>query len=67
MGGWKSSHRTEGDVAANFLYRTIEVAEWQTITASFGSDDAIKVYLNGKQCWRKTSSEASLRIRILSI
>lgn len=38
-----------GDVAANFLYRSITSPKAQTITVALGSDDGIKVYLNNKQ------------------
>ncbi len=38
-----------GEMAANYLYRTIESPEEQTVPVSLGSDDAIKVYLNGKE------------------
>ena len=38
-----------GEIAANFLYRSITAGEAQKVSASFGSDDAIKVFLNGKQ------------------
>jgi len=33
---------------ASYLYRTIEVASARPLPASFGSDDGIKVWLNGK-------------------
>jgi hypothetical protein len=38
-----------GDLAANFLYRQIISPDERTITVSLGSDDALKVYFNGKQ------------------
>lgn len=38
-----------GEIAANFLTRTIHSPEARKVSASFGSDDALKVYLNGKQ------------------
>jgi Protein of unknown function (DUF1553)/Protein of unknown function (DUF1549)/Planctomycete cytochrome C len=42
------AHYLPGGFAATYLYRTIE-ADWpMPITLSFGSDDAIKVWLNGK-------------------
>jgi len=33
---------------ASYLYRTIEVASARPLAVSFGSDDGIKVWLNGK-------------------
>ncbi|MCH7729567.1 MAG: DUF1549 domain-containing protein, partial [Planctomycetes bacterium] len=42
-----------GQTAANFLYRTIKTAKAKKIRVSLGSDDAIKVYLNGKQVLAK--------------
>ncbi|MCD8535637.1 MAG: PSD1 and planctomycete cytochrome C domain-containing protein [Verrucomicrobia bacterium] len=38
----------QGDMAANFLYRSISVPASQKLTLSLGSDDGIKVYLNGE-------------------
>ena len=38
-----------GEVAANFLFRTITAAKAQTVTISLGSDDGLKVYLNDEQ------------------
>ena len=37
-----------GAPAANYLYRTIQSAGAQQVELSLGSDDGIKVYLNGK-------------------
>ncbi|MFO0945591.1 MAG: DUF1553 domain-containing protein [Planctomycetota bacterium] len=37
-----------GENAATYLHRTIETASPRQITLQFGSDDAIKVWLNGK-------------------
>jgi len=45
-----------GEVAANFLYRSITSPAAQKITVSFGSDDALKVFLNGKQVLAKNVS-----------
>ncbi len=42
-----------GDVAGNFLYRTITAAKPQKAKISLGSDDAIKVFLNNKQVLAK--------------
>src|SRR5439155_10449486 len=38
-----------GDNSANYLFRTIQVASAQPLTLSLGSDDGIKVWLNGKE------------------
>jgi hypothetical protein len=38
-----------GNPAANFLYRTITVARRQPLEISLGSNDGIRVYLNGKE------------------
>ncbi|MEM9659752.1 MAG: DUF1553 domain-containing protein, partial [Planctomycetota bacterium] len=38
-----------GEPAANLLYRSIQTAVAQQVEASLGSDDGIKVYLNGKE------------------
>ena len=38
-----------GDLAANFLYRVITADKARKISVSLGSDDGIKVFLNGKQ------------------
>jgi hypothetical protein len=37
------------DNAANYIYRTIEAAEEKQVVLSFGSDDGIKVWLNGQE------------------
>ncbi|MEX2215305.1 MAG: PPC domain-containing protein [Phycisphaeraceae bacterium] len=37
-----------GDNSANYIYRTIDVAADRTLDLSLGSDDAIKVFYNGK-------------------
>ena len=37
-----------GDPAANFLYRTITVGKPQELEISLGSDDGVRVFLNGK-------------------
>lgn len=47
---WKDGqvHNTlTGDNSANYLYRTIEVAQRQPLEISLGRDDAIKVWCNG--------------------
>jgi hypothetical protein len=41
------AHSLPGDFAATYLYRTIQADQPMTMTLSFGSDDAIKVWLNG--------------------
>ena len=38
-----------GDNAANYVFRTIESPEEQAVSLSLGRDDAIKVWVNGKQ------------------
>lgn len=53
---WKDGiiHNTlSGDNSANYLYRIIESAEKMPIDVSFGCDDGIKVFLNGKQLLAK--------------
>ncbi|MDA1045455.1 MAG: DUF1549 and DUF1553 domain-containing protein [Verrucomicrobia bacterium] len=60
---WKDGqvHNTlTGDNSANYLYRTIEVGESRPLEISLGRDDAIKVFLNGKQVYAlETSGGAS--------
>ena len=49
---WKDEtvHNTLiGDNSANYLYRTIEVSSKVVLDVSFGCDDGIVVFLNGKQ------------------
>jgi hypothetical protein len=41
------AHYLPGGFAATYLYRTIQADRAMTMTLSFGSDDAIKVWLNG--------------------
>ncbi len=53
---WKDGqiHNTlTGENSANYLYRTIEVAAKGPLNVSLGRDDAIKVFLNGKQVLAK--------------
>jgi hypothetical protein len=38
-----------GRLAANFLYRVVTAPESRKVSVSLGSDDAIKVYLNGAE------------------
>ncbi len=45
-----------GDNSANYLYRTIEVAEKRPLEISLGRDDAIKVFLNGKPVFQNETS-----------
>jgi hypothetical protein len=42
------AHSLTGNFAATYLYRTIEADRPMPVTLSFGSDDAIKVWLNGE-------------------
>ncbi len=42
-----------GDVAANFLYRRVLSPKAQNVEVSLGSDDGIRVYLNGKRVLNK--------------
>ncbi|MCA9071626.1 MAG: DUF1553 domain-containing protein, partial [Planctomycetaceae bacterium] len=54
--GWKDGqvHNTlTGDNSANYLFRTIEVPQAGPLNVSLGRDDAIKVFLNGKQVLAK--------------
>jgi hypothetical protein len=46
---WKDgeAHYLPGGFAATYLYRTIQADRPMPITLSFGSDDAIKVWVNG--------------------
>ncbi|PHS11320.1 MAG: hypothetical protein COA78_09940 [Blastopirellula sp.] len=46
-------NKFSGDNSANYLYRTIEVAQKGPLEISLGRDDAIKVFLNGKQVLAK--------------
>lgn len=49
---WKDGaiHNTlTGDNSANYVFRTIESPEDQTVSLSLGRDDAIKVWVNGEQ------------------
>lgn len=53
---WKDGviHNTlTGDNSANYLFRTIEAPEKMPIEVSFGCDDGIKVFLNGKEILAK--------------
>jgi len=53
---WKDEtvHNTlKGDNSANYLYRTIEVSNKVVLDVSFGCDDGIVVFLNGKQILSK--------------
>jgi hypothetical protein len=42
------AHSLTGNFAATYLYRTIEAERPMPVTLSLGSDDAIKVWLNGE-------------------
>ena len=48
-----------GNNSANYLYRTIEVPTAGPLEISLGRDDAIKVYLNGKQVYAKKVAGAA--------
>jgi len=41
-------HRLSGDIAATYLYRTINSPNSRTMQLALGSNDAIKVWLNGE-------------------
>ncbi len=41
-------HELRGGVSASYLYREIEVASPRRLTVGLGSDDAVKVWLDGK-------------------
>lgn len=47
-----------GENSAFYLYRVIRAPQAVSLTLSFGSDDAIKVWLNGKQIVADKSSRA---------
>ena len=48
-----------GDNAANYLFRVIESAREQIISLSLGSDDAIKVWVNGEEVLAKLISRGA--------
>jgi len=53
-------HNTlSGNNSANYLYRVVESAEPQVLALSLGSDDAIKVFVNGKQVLAKKVSRGA--------
>ena len=59
---WKDGtvHNTlSGDNASNYLYREIDASESQVLSISLGSDDAIKVWVNGKQVLAKKIGRAA--------
>ncbi len=41
-------HELRGGVSASYLYREVEVATHRRLTVGLGSDDAVKVWLDGK-------------------
>ncbi len=45
-----------GDLAANFLYRLINSPDERSVQVFLGSDDAIKVFLNGEQVFANDTS-----------
>ena len=60
--GWKDStvlNTLTGDNSANYLFRTIESPEEQSVTLSLGRDDAIKVWVNGKEALAKLAPGAA--------
>ncbi|MEK6235714.1 MAG: DUF1549 domain-containing protein, partial [Planctomycetales bacterium] len=48
-----------GENSANYLYRTIEVMKGRKLEISLGSDDAIKVFLNGKSVLAKEAQRGA--------
>ncbi len=48
---WKDGqvHSLPATVGATYLYRTLDLPRQQTVVLSFGSDDAIKVWLDGEE------------------
>ena len=46
-------NKFSGENSANYLFRTIEISEKGPLEISLGRDDAIKVFLNGKQVLAK--------------
>ncbi len=59
---WKDGvvHNTlTGDNSANYLFRTLEAAESGLVEVSLGRDDAIKLWLNGKELLAKEVSGAA--------
>lgn len=48
-----------GDPAANFLYRSITVGKPQKLEISLGSDDGVRVYLNGKLLLKRDDPRAA--------
>ncbi|WP_198421764.1 DUF1553 domain-containing protein [Lacipirellula parvula] len=48
-----------GDPAANFLYRSITVGKPQQLEISLGSDDGVRVYLNGKLLLKRDDPRAA--------
>jgi len=60
--GWKDGqvHNTlQGENSANYLYRTIDVAQAGPLDISLGRDDAIKVWVNGKSVLAKEVAGAA--------
>lgn len=58
---WKDGEVHTGfaqELAVNFLMRTIDSPRAQKIKVSLGSDDAIKVYLNGKSVFENNVSRS---------
>ena len=52
-------YQLDGENSAFYLVRTIHAARAQSLGLSFGSDDAIKVWLNGKQIVADKASRAA--------
>jgi hypothetical protein len=60
--GWVDGtvHNTlTGDNSANYLFRIVESPEQQQLALSLGSDDAIKVWVNGKEVLGKNVGGAA--------
>ena len=45
-----------GNNCANYLYRTLESAQPQTVSLSLGSDDGIKLWVNGREVLSKSNA-----------
>jgi mono/diheme cytochrome c family protein len=56
--GWKDGviQSLSGDVGATYLYRTVQSESAKTITLYLGSDDALRVWHNGKEVHAKDTS-----------
>ncbi len=52
-------HALPDDVAATYLYRTLEASTARTVELSLGSDDGIQLWLNGKSLLSKEIARAA--------